>query len=135
PATPAEAAARAVPGEAGVDATQAIMPADLFDDVTQPRPAKAAPGGIRLIGPGGPIGAGPGSFVCGRAARADVRLDDRQISRSHARIKVDATSAFIEDLQTVNGTLVNGREVRARQRLKAGDTVQFGATEFRVELI
>jgi pSer/pThr/pTyr-binding forkhead associated (FHA) protein len=135
PATPAEAAARAVPGEAGVDATQAIMPADLFDDVTQPRPAKAAARGIRLIGPGGPITLGAGSFVVGRSAGSDVRLDDRQVSRSHARITIDAAAAFIEDLQTVNGTLVNGREVKARQRLSAGDIVQFGASQFRVELV
>jgi pSer/pThr/pTyr-binding forkhead associated (FHA) protein len=91
--------------------------------------------GIKLISAGPPISRGLGTFVVGRAAGSDVRLDDRQVSRSHARIVVDETSATIEDLQTVNGTLVNGKEIKAHQKLHAGDTVQFGASEFKVELI
>ena len=63
-----------------------------------------------------------------------MRLDDRQASRSHARITIDEKEASVEDLQTVNGTLVNGKEVKTRQQLHHGDTVQFGASEFKVEL-
>ena len=44
-------------------------------------------------------------------------------------------SAMIEDLKTVNGTLVNGQEVKGRQPLESGDTVRFGDSEFTVELI
>lgn len=90
--------------------------------------------GIRLVGPGIPISLGLGTFTVGRAIGSDVRLDDRQVSRSHARITVDETSAMLEDLQTVNGTLLNGKEVKARQALRPGDTVQFGASAFKVEL-
>jgi pSer/pThr/pTyr-binding forkhead associated (FHA) protein len=91
--------------------------------------------GLRLVGSGPPISVGLGAFVVGRAIGSDVRLDDRQVSRSHARLTVDEASASIEDFQTVNGTLVNGKEVKARQPLRHGDTVQFGASEFTVELI
>jgi len=91
--------------------------------------------GLKLVGAGAPIAIGVGAFVVGRAIGSDVRLDDRQVSRSHARITVDEASASIEDLQTVNGTLLNGKEVKARQPLRHGDTVQFGASEFKVELI
>ena len=116
--------------------TQLIGTAGRVDEATEPRPSKAsAPRGIRLVGPGGPIVLGAGSFVVGRAAGCDVRLDDRQVSRSHARITIDRASAVIEDLQTVNGTLVNGREVKTRHPLNAGDIVQFGASQFRVELV
>ena len=90
--------------------------------------------GIRLVGPGLPISLGLGTFIVGRAVGSDVRLDDRQASRSHARITIDEKEASVEDLQTVNGTLVNGKEVKARQQLQPGDTVQFGASEFKVEL-
>jgi pSer/pThr/pTyr-binding forkhead associated (FHA) protein len=103
---------------------------------TLPMGAMKAPRirGIKLVGPGTPIALGLGSFIVGRAIGSDVLLDDRQVSRSHARITVDETSAMIEDLQTVNGTLVNGKEVKARQPLHPGDTVLFGASEFKVEL-
>ena len=112
------------------------MPAGADIDATLTVGAMKAPRirGIRLISPGIPISLGLGAFIVGRAVGSDVRLDDRQVSRSHARITVDETSATIEDLQTVNGTLLNGTEVKARQVLHAGDTIQFGATVFKVEL-
>jgi len=104
-------------------------------DATVPGAAKAPRlRGIRLIGPGIPISLGLGTFIVGRAVGSDVRLDDRQVSRSHARVTVDETSASIEDLQTVNGTLVNGKEVKGRHQLRSGDKVQFGGSEFKVEL-
>lgn len=118
--------------------TMAIKPGDAAPEAenTVPLGAMKAPRirGIKLVGPGIPISLGLGSFVVGRAVGSDVQLDDRQVSRSHARITVDETSAMIEDLQTVNGTLLNGTEVKARQPLRPGDTVQFGASEFKVEV-
>jgi hypothetical protein len=118
--------------------TMAIRPGDAAPEAenTVPVGAMKAPRirGIKLVGAGIPISLGLGSFVVGRAVGSDVPLDDRQVSRSHARITVDETSAMIEDLQTVNGTLLNGEEVKARQPLRPGDTVQFGASEFKVEV-
>jgi pSer/pThr/pTyr-binding forkhead associated (FHA) protein len=118
--------------------TMMVMPAAQAardGDATMPGVARAPRlRGIRLIGPGIPITLGLGTFIVGRAVGSDVRLDDRQVSRSHARITIDETSASVEDLQTANGTLVNGKEVKARQPLRPGDTVQFGAAEFKVEL-
>jgi len=120
------------PAAAGADRTMVKMP---DDDRTIVVPKTPRLIGVRLVSAGVPISVGVGTFVIGRAVGADVRLDDRQVSRSHARLVVDETSASIEDLQTVNGTLVNGKEVKARQPLRHGDTVQLGASEFKVELI
>jgi len=120
------------PAEVEADRTIVKVP---DDDRTIVVPKTPRLSGVRLVGAGAPISVGVGTFVIGRAVGADVRLDDRQVSRSHARLVVDETSASIEDLQTVNGTLVNGKEVKARQPLRHGDTVQFGASEFKVELI
>jgi len=102
--------------------------------VTSPPPAPRVCG-LRLAGPGPPIVLGLGTFVVGRAVGSDVRLDDRQVSRSHARLMIDAASVSLEDLQTVNGTRVNGNEVTTQQPLHHGDTVQFGGSEFMIELI
>ena len=90
--------------------------------------------GVRLIGPGGPIRLGLGTFKVGRAVDADVRLEDRQVSRTHALLIVEETSIAIEDLKTVNGTLLNGLEVKGREPLKAGDVVRFGESDYRIEL-
>jgi hypothetical protein len=118
-----------------VRVTPPIAPADVgVGDVTVPMARAPRLRGLRLVGAGAPIALGLGTFVVGRAAGSDVRLDDRQVSRSHARITIDESSAFIEDMQTVNGTLVNGKEVKTRQPLHAGDTVQLGASAFTVEL-
>ena len=102
--------------------------------ITSPRPAPRVRG-LRLVGEGPPIVLGLGAFVVGRAVGSDVRLDDRQVSRSHARLIVDEVSVSLEDLQTVNGTRVNENEVTSRQPLHHGDTVQFGGSEFTIELI
>jgi hypothetical protein len=101
-----------------------------------PQPVAAAGiRGLTLVGPGGPFALGLGTFSVGRAIGSNVRLDDQQSSRAHARITITSASATVEDLQTVNGTLVNGREVKAPSPLRHGDTVQFGSSSFKVELI
>ena len=110
--------------------------ARVSDDQTVRIPPAARRGtGDGPVGPGGPVRLGLGAFKVGRAVDADVRLEDRQVSRAHALLVVDDASALIEDLKTVNGTLVNGQEVKGRQPLKSGDTVRFGDSEFTVELI
>jgi pSer/pThr/pTyr-binding forkhead associated (FHA) protein len=99
--------------------------------------ARPAPkvSGVHLVGPETTVKLGLGTFTVGRVAGADVRVDDKQVSRSHATITVGDGSVSIEDLQTVNGTLVNGREIKVRTVLQNGDTVLFGATEFKVEIV
>ena len=140
PKAPEVAKADQPPKAAAADAegapTMMIMPAAPAQDSDVTMAAAKVPRlrGIRLVGPGLPISLGLGTFIVGRAVGSDVRLDDRQASRSHARITIDEKEASVEDLQTVNGTLVNGKEVKARQQLHPGDTVQFGSSEFKVEL-
>ena len=73
-----------------------------------------------------------GRWVLGRAAEADVVLgDDDAISRRHAEIAVRAGLCLIRDLDSCNGTLLNGRLVR-RARLRRGDVLVLGETEVRV---
>jgi pSer/pThr/pTyr-binding forkhead associated (FHA) protein len=113
------------------------QPAKLDDAETTfvaPRPKRKIRG-VRLVGSSSTAKLGIGAFTIGRAQTADVCVDDRQVSRAHATIAISETAVTLEDLQTVNGTILNGREVRAREPLQDGDVVLLGATEFRVELI
>ncbi len=65
--------------------------------------------------------------VVGRASNATVRLNDDGISRRHARIVNEGGTLFIEDLNSANGTVVNGSPV-AKQRLEDGDKIRLGPT-------
>ena len=69
----------------------------------------------------------PPSLVIGRGADADLRLTDTGVSRRHAELLVDADSVTVVDLQSTNGTSVNGRPVD-RARLHDGDRISFGTT-------
>lgn len=91
--------------------------------------------GIRLMGAAGPISLGLGTFLVGRGATANVRLEDPQASRSHASIVVAETGVTVEDLKTVNGTALNGVDAKAPVAVKNGDVVRFGGTDFKIEVI
>ena len=68
----------------------------------------------------------------GRTARADFILDAALVSRIHCRLTADKSDQLvIEDLNSTNGTLVNGARV-SRHVLKPGDVVTIGRVEFDV---
>jgi hypothetical protein len=69
----------------------------------------------------------PPSLVIGRGADVDLRLTDTGVSRRHAEIKVEPDGVTLIDLQSTNGTSVNGRMVD-RATLNDGDRISFGAT-------
>lgn len=91
--------------------------------------------GVRLVGGAAPISLGIGTFLVGRGTTANVRIEDPQASRSHASIVVAATGVTVEDLKTVNGTRLNGVEVKTTVAVKTGDVVRFGGTEFKIEVV
>jgi diguanylate cyclase (GGDEF)-like protein len=63
--------------------------------------------------------------VLGRDAACAVRLFADDVSRRHARVAVDAEGHLLVDLDSTNGTWVNGRRVRVH-RLRGGDRVRLG---------
>lgn len=63
----------------------------------------------------------------GRTAEADLQLADGLVSRVHARIEIAGSGARIEDLNSRNGTLLNGEPIR-RHRLRVGDEITLGST-------
>jgi hypothetical protein len=74
-----------------------------------------------------------GRWVLGRGSDCDLILgdDDDTVSRRHVEIAVRAGLCLIRDLDSCNGTLLNGRPVR-RARLRRGDVLLIGETEIRV---
>jgi adenylate cyclase len=70
--------------------------------------------------------------LIGRNPTTDITLLDEGISREHALILWDeASDEFsIEDLQSTNGTKVNGKRVRSATLIE-GDEIQVGHTRFQ----
>ena len=68
----------------------------------------------------------PGTTVLGRS-KADVNLDDPEVSRRHAAISVDGKHCVIADLGSRNGTRVDGSPLTEETILTHGSAIQIGS--------
>jgi ABC-type multidrug transport system ATPase subunit len=66
------------------------------------------------------------TFTIGRDPTNQVHLDHLVVSRRHAEVRRVAQGHVIRDLNSSNGTFVNGQPVRGARPLQAGDVVQVG---------
>jgi pSer/pThr/pTyr-binding forkhead associated (FHA) protein len=95
----------------------------------------------------------PGEYTLGRSRDCAIRVPDAlcMVSRRHCRIAVEPLSVRVRDLDSLNGTYVNGEKVGQRPKgqtaaeaparehpervLSGGDQLQLGGTVFKVELV
>lgn len=70
----------------------------------------------------------------GRSASNDIVLPDPSVSKHHAQVVQEEDGWRLMDLESTNGTFVNGERVEA-QRLAPGDTVLLGVYTFVFELL
>lgn len=75
-----------------------------------------------------------GGLSIGRSKEADVRIEDRYASSIHARVFSREGRFYVEDMNSTNGTLLNGATLQGEAELIDGDTVQIGDTTFRLEV-
>ena len=77
----------------------------------------------------------PGSIkTVGRAPRADFIVDAALVSRLHCRLTAGATELEVVDLESTNGTYVNGHRTE-RAILKSGDRLGVGRVDLFVDLV
>lgn len=69
----------------------------------------------------------------GRIESNDVIVEDLTVSRVHAEIYREGKHFFIRDLESTNGTFVNGKQISVR-RLSDGDIITFGEAKMRWHL-
>lgn len=118
---------------------------------TQPAPEAT---GYHAIGPGGRAAATDAELVAvrgggldpgerfdlfgglsvGRSSDADVRIEDRFASAVHSRVYSRGANYYVEDMNSTNGTFLNGALLDGEAELSDLDEIKIGDTEFRFEL-
>lgn len=74
-----------------------------------------------------------GGLSIGRSGEADLSIEDRYASGLHARVFSREGRAYVEDMSSTNGTMLNESELHGEAELIDGDTIRIGDTEFRFE--
>ncbi|MEK7704459.1 MAG: FHA domain-containing protein, partial [Myxococcota bacterium] len=73
-----------------------------------------------------------GEVSIGRHDGSTIRLNERNISRQHARMRRDGDAVTVEDLESYNGVWVNGTRVGQKAQVREGDIIRIG--DFQLEL-
>lgn len=97
------------------------------------------PGGILIVKAPGNSGLRPGArlelepvTVIGRHPRATVQIDDGFVSSEHAQVTWNGDGWWITDLDSTNGTLLNGKRVSAPMELSFGDVIEIGDVKLQL---
>lgn len=75
-----------------------------------------------------------GSIYVGRGVGCEIAVDDPKVSRRHARITVAGSILSVEDLDSINGTFVDGERIEGTARLGIGQNVRVGPVEMTVHV-
>jgi pSer/pThr/pTyr-binding forkhead associated (FHA) protein len=73
------------------------------------------------------------SMTIGRDPQCDLHLDNRALSRRHAQIEKRGAAIWVRDLNSQNGTYVNGNRINEPLALNGGDIVEVGRYHVRIE--
>lgn len=71
--------------------------------------------------------------IVGRLPECDIQLNSNTVSRKHARVSIEGSSYFLEDLGSGNGTFVNGKQISSRVQITPNDRIKFGNLLVRFE--
>ena len=76
----------------------------------------------------------PGNIrTIGRATGANFIVDAHLVSRVHCQLTAGATELEVKDLDSTNGTFVNGQRISGTARLQAGDRLGVGRVDLLIE--
>jgi FHA domain/DUF1707 SHOCT-like domain len=103
-----------------------LPPRGWRDRLTALRERGARPAVPRLVDP---ALLGAARLTLGRSADCALVFEDDTVSRRHARLELREGRWFLVDLDSCNGTLVNGRRVKDAE-VQAGDDIELGLVHF-----
>ncbi len=79
---------------------------------------------VNVVGP---------TFTVGRHPSSNLCLSDATVSGRHAEILTINRDLFVRDLNSTNGTLLNGRKLQNLTGLRSGDVLHFGSVMFTLQ--
>ena len=89
---------------------------------------------VRNLQSGETFSVGIDGLIIGRqGGGAAVQVEDRSVSKKHCRLFTDGTSWFLEDMGSVNGTIVDGSKIGAAVPLQSG--LVFSVSKHRFEIV
>lgn len=127
----ASAVAAAVPPVPAVEAAPRPGPGVTVPPSAMPRPERMTIRALSTLTVSGiehDVVLQGGRIVIGRLATCDIALPDVNVSREHAALAPEGDGWVVEDLNSTNGTFVNGERI-SRLRLRDGDVIGVGVTE------
>lgn len=74
-------------------------------------------------------------ITLGRSPDNNIVIPDSKVSRRHALIECEGDTYWIDDLESRNGTRVNGNRITERVGLEDGDVIDIGATRFTFQVV
>lgn len=77
---------------------------------------------------------GRDAVILGRHREADLAISDGSASRQHCKVLCDGGRWFLQDLDSANGTLLNGKPVHGREPLQHEDVIAIGKSRIQVQL-
>jgi len=72
--------------------------------------------------------------MVGRGQDCEILIDDKKISRKHAQLKIISGRLEVTDLDSSNGTFINGKKISKASKLANGDVVSFEKHLFTVNI-
>ncbi|MHC6181131.1 FHA domain-containing protein [Clostridium sp. JNZ X4-2] len=117
-----------------------IMYKDIKVGSRRPRSASRKSFGLEVVNPGKSSNLRKGAVIpvrreitVGRKSDNQLILEDPYASGHHARIYIkNGKDCILEDLESTNGTLLNGKKLRGKHYLDSGDEIRIGNTSFKV---
>ena len=71
--------------------------------------------------------------IVGRRQDCDLRIPSAEVSRRHCVLSIQGDILTVEDLDSINGTFINGQRLVGKQMLHPGDRLEIGPVRFVVE--
>jgi pSer/pThr/pTyr-binding forkhead associated (FHA) protein len=69
----------------------------------------------------------------GRARGCNIRIPSSEVSRQHCRLRIESGVVTVEDLESANGTFLNGTRVRRVETVQPGDRLTLGPVTLVIE--
>ena len=127
--TPRNAPAPPIPADVPA-ATVVYRPGEQLGTAPEPSEPEEERERVTLTVGGRTVPLSTDRVVVGRSRECDVHVDDGNVSRRHFELVHESPSTWVVvDLDSTNGTEVNGRKVQRRTVLEDGDRITIGGTE------